>query len=315
MTPSHLSIFTKSFFIWLDSFCLTGLLHLNGLFIILGVGVDDAFVIMDLRLEQIEQIAMFVRLQLLRLAAPIILYKLFDAFQDSNDTFGYQDSQIVHRFGSGRTSIWSWLRTLATVLRQDAYGQEKAEAEAEKRRTNFSSCAAKVLHFHFSLFSTLSTGALCLRQSYWTYHGVFRNARVIRLVTSGKNIWQHLTKVQSCLLQPTMPPKLACCLAWFRHRPPQWRFFGWLRWLASFCISDGSVHGMVWNIFLCAELHGPHIPCGLLQLTLHVFLCFPVFSAVPLVTYSYFLGLSLKISLDCIVAHSEDFISHAPWQH
>lgn len=46
---------------------------MNGLFIILGVGVDDAFVIMDLRVEEIEEIVVFVRLQLLRLAAPIIL--------------------------------------------------------------------------------------------------------------------------------------------------------------------------------------------------------------------------------------------------
>ena len=46
---------------------------MNGLFIILGVGVDDAFVIMDLRVEETEEIVVFVRLQLLRLAAPIIL--------------------------------------------------------------------------------------------------------------------------------------------------------------------------------------------------------------------------------------------------
>lgn len=69
--PSHLS--RVSLFDGWTLFCLTGLLHLNGLFIILGVGVDDAFVIMDLRVEEIEEIVVFVRLQLLRLAAPIIL--------------------------------------------------------------------------------------------------------------------------------------------------------------------------------------------------------------------------------------------------
>jgi hypothetical protein len=69
--PSHLSR-VSLFDDWI-LFCLTGLLHLNGLFIILGVGVDDAFVIMDLRVEEIEEIVVFVRLQLLRLAAPIIL--------------------------------------------------------------------------------------------------------------------------------------------------------------------------------------------------------------------------------------------------
>lgn len=72
-----------------------GLLHLSGLFIILGVGVDDAFVIMD------------------------------------------------------------------------AYGQEKAEAEAEKRRTNFSAIMSPAAH-HAS--------KACLCTSLTTFFAFFSNA-------------------------------------------------------------------------------------------------------------------------------------------
>ena len=89
-------------------------------------------------------------------------------------------------------------------LWQDAYGQEKAEAEAEKRRTNFSSRA-------YQHFQHLSVLALCLLQSYWTYHGVFLNARVTELDLQTISVMGR-TFYQGAIMSPAAHHASKACL-------------------------------------------------------------------------------------------------------
>ena len=138
----------------------------------------------------------------------------YGAFQHSNGTLGYQDTQIVHRFGSAWTHFD--LKLVANtgsdgVSLAGCVWPEKAEAEAENAAQISAAVLQKFSIFTYQHFQHLSVLALCLLQSYWTYHGVFLNARVTELDLQTISVMGR-TFYQGAIMSPAAHHASKACL-------------------------------------------------------------------------------------------------------
>lgn len=187
-----------------------------------------------------------------------------------------------------------------------------ARKKPKLKRKNAAQISAAVLQkfsiFTYQHFQHLSVLALCLLQKYWTYHGVFLNARVTELDLQTISVMGR-TFYQGAIMSPAAHHASKACLlpglVQTGIGPSEWRHFETNDYDDSYRFASLMAAFMAWCETYSSTWQSymvPNVgkvlsifPAGFCNWLL-VFPCFPVFSAFPLASCSCFLGFSLKVS-------------------